>query len=291
MPASSTESAGDQGAERKRARYDALIVDLEAEIDELDGLLGRLAVDDWRLDTQSRGWTVAHQIGHLELTERLMHIAMTDEATFRQRAPLSRTKADIPPERLASDDLAAWQWQRWRESRRLLLDDLRSAPWDARMPWVGPSMSVSSAATARVMEIWAHGEDIYTAVGARRAPTARLRHIAHLAVAARDFSFRNRGLEPPAEPFRVEIAGPSGALWTWGPEDAPQRVTADAYDFALLATRRIHRVDARVVAIGRDAYRWLRTIQAYAGPPGPRRRPQGSDAISARLPLGGEYRP
>jgi uncharacterized protein (TIGR03084 family) len=255
--------------------YAELLEDLRAEAAELDALLVTLDAPAWRLDTQSRGWTVAHQVGHLELTEKLMYTAAVDEDEFRRIAPLTRTRPDIDSAEMARGDVGERRLAAWRASRNALLDVLAASPGDRRIPWVGPSMSVATAATARVMEIWAHGEDIYDAVGIRRAPTRRLRHIAHLAVAARDYSFINRGLTPPADPFRVEVHGPGGEVWCWGPEDAPQRVTGGAYDFALLATRRVHRADSRVLAVGPDAVRWLRTIQAYAGPPGPRRRPTG----------------
>ena len=259
----------------RETRYAELLEDLRAEAAELDALLAPLGPSDWRRDTQSRGWTIAHQVGNLELTERLMLTAAVDEDEFRRLAPITRTKPEIDPVELSRDDIGERRLAAWRASREALLSVLADSGSSTRIPWVGPSMSVVTAATARVMEIWAHGEDIHDALGARRAPTRRLRHIAHLAVAARDYSFLNRGLPPPAEPFRVEVRGPGGELWCWGPEDAAQRVQGDAYDFALLATRRVHRSDSRVIAVGRDATTWLRTIQAYAGPPGPRRRPTG----------------
>ena len=55
---------------------------------------------------------------------------------------------------------------------------------------------------------------------------------------------------------RVELTGPDGDLWTWGPEDATERVTGSGYDFALLATRRRHLDDVDVRAEG-DARRAL----------------------------------
>lgn len=41
-------------------------------------------------------------------------------------------------------------------------------------------MSAVSSVTARLMETWAHGQDIADVLGVDRQPTARLRHIAHL---------------------------------------------------------------------------------------------------------------
>jgi uncharacterized protein (TIGR03084 family) len=267
--------------EAARSRLAALLGDLAAEGGELEALLRSLSPDEWAYDTQSRGWTVAHQVGHLENTERLMISAATDEGEFRRLALSTRIKPDFS-EDLTRRGFCSELLASWVKSRDGLHGALAGMPPGARIPWMGPSMSVASAATARIMEIWAHGEDVYLAVGARRKATERLRHIAHLAVATRDYSFVNRGLTPPTEPFRVEVLGPDGAIWGWGPEGASQRVVGEAYDFALLATRRIHRADARVDAFGPDAKLWLRTIQAFAGRPGPRRRPLGDARESAQ---------
>ena len=67
-------------------------------------------------------------------------------------------------------------------------------------------MSATSMATARLMETWAHGLDVHDALGARPAPTDRVRHVAHLGVVTRDHAFTTRGETPPAEPFRVVLA-------------------------------------------------------------------------------------
>ena len=128
-------------------------------------------------------------------------------------------------------------------------------------------------ATARIMETWAHGQDVVDALGIEREPTGRIRHVAHLAVRTRDFAYMINGLTPPTEPFRVELTGPGGELWTWGPEEATQRVTGAALDFALLATQRRHRDDCDVRAEGAEAQRWLEIAQAFAGPPGNGRQP------------------
>jgi uncharacterized protein (TIGR03084 family) len=111
------------------------------------------------------------------------------------------------------------------------------------------------------------------ALGVRRPPTPRLRHVAHIGIRARDFAFRANERQPPAEPFRVELTAPSGELWEWGPADAAQRVTGPALDFCLLVTRRRHRDDLALSATGPDADAWLDLAQAYAGQPGAGRKP------------------
>ncbi len=257
-----------------------VIDDLCAESDELDRLVAGLETEQWALPTPAAGWTVAHQIAHLVWTDHSALLAVTDADGFRTlvegalNAP--HTFVDDGAEeyaRAAPADLLA----RWREGRAALEKALREAPAGARFPWYGPPMSAASMATARLMETWAHGQDVADTLGVRRPPTARLRHVAWLGVRTRDFAYGAHGLTPPAEPFRVELTGPDGGTWTYGPEDAPQRVTGPAPDFCLLVTQRAHRADLALTADGPDADRWLDIAQAFAGPPGGGRLPKGED--------------
>ncbi|GHC60359.1 TIGR03084 family metal-binding protein [Streptomyces flavofungini] len=249
----------------------AVLDDLRAESDELDRLVGDLGESSWTLDTPAVGWTIAHQIAHLAWTDRAALLAVTDADAFAAHAAVAlkspdtfvddgaREGAALPPGELLAS---------WRDGRDALQRALRAAPAGARFPWYGPPMSAASVATARIMETWAHGQDVADTLGVRRAPTDRLRHVARIGVRARDYAYAVRGLTPPAEEFRVELHTPDGDVWTYGPEGAAQRVTGPALDFCLLATRRAHRDDLAVRAQGPDAEQWLSIAQAFAGPPG-----------------------
>ena len=90
------------------------------------------------------------------------------------------------------------------------------------------------------------------------------------------WSFLVNGRPAPQVPLRVELLGPEGDLWTWGPADAEDRITGPALDFCLLATQRRHRDDLAVTAVGDHARAWLPIAQAFAGPPGPGREKERS---------------
>jgi uncharacterized protein (TIGR03084 family) len=253
-----------------------IVSDFEAESAELDEVVAGLTAQEWALETPAVGWTITHQIAHLAWTDEVAVLAATDPERFTSYAEESmkdvatyadetaREAAKAPP-----DEVLA----RWRASRKRLADALVAVPAGQKLPWFGPPMSAASMATARIMETWAHGQDVVDALGIEREPTGRIRHVAHLAVRTRDFAYMINGLTPPTEPFRVELTGPGGELWTWGPEEATQRVTGAALDFALLATQRRHRDDCDVRAEGAEAQRWLEIAQAFAGPPGNGRQP------------------
>jgi uncharacterized protein (TIGR03084 family) len=123
------------------------------------------------------------------------------------------------------------------------------------------------------METWAHGQDVADALGIRRVPTERLRHIAHLGVATFGWSFANRGMKVPNSSVRVEITSPSGVNWSWGPEDARDRVSGPAEDFCLVVVQRRHPADTGLIIEGATANLWLSIAQTYAGQPGSGREP------------------
>ncbi|NEY34931.1 TIGR03084 family protein [Streptomyces sp. PRKS01-65] len=256
-----------------------VVDDLREEGRELDLLVAGLSPEQWSLPTPAPRWTIAHQIAHLAWTDRAALTAVTDRDGFRALAAQALAAPDSFVDEGAEEGAAlppAALLSAWREGREALDGALRAAAPGARFPWYGPPMSAASMATARLMETWAHGRDVADALGVTRAPTDRIRHIARLGVRTRDFAHAVHGLPAPAEPFRVELTGPAGDVWAYGPQDAPQRVTGPALDFCLLVTRRAHRADLALRARGPDADRWLDLAQAFAGPPGTGRPPKGA---------------
>ncbi|WP_158168879.1 TIGR03084 family metal-binding protein [Mycolicibacterium smegmatis] len=248
-----------------------IVADLRAESDALDALVADLPEAAWATDTPAQGWTIAHQIGHLLWTDQMALLAVTDEAGFAEAVARAATHptgfVDEGAAALAALP-AAQLLAEWRTTRDRLHDALLGVADGRKLPWFGPPMAAGSMATARLMETWAHGLDVADALGVRRSATDRLRSVAHIGVRTRDFAFSVHGLTPPAEPFRVELTGPSGELWVWGPEDAAQRVTGVAEDFCMLVTQRRAPSQLDVHATGPDAQTWLTIAQAFAGPPG-----------------------
>ena len=253
----------------------AVLSDLAAEGAWLDGVVSPLDEAAWRRPTPAPGWTIAHQIGHLTSSDEYALTAATDPAAFAATFERMRT-GELTVDAAAADRAAlppADLLRRWRDGRDELAAALAAVPDGTRLPWFGPPMSAASMATARLMETWAHGDDVARALGVPHPATDGLRHIAHLAVRTRDFAFTLHGLTPPAEAFRVRLTGPGGAVWAWGPDDAAQRVEGSAVDFCLLATQRVHRLDTDLAATGPEANRWLDIVQAYVGAPGAGREP------------------
>ncbi|MEV7774666.1 TIGR03084 family metal-binding protein [Kitasatospora sp. NPDC086791] len=257
-----------------------LLADLRAESAVLDGLVTGLPPEGWSRSTPAEGWTIAHQIAHLAWTDDWTSLAARDPEGFgaalgdRFGTPLE-AGAD-PVEEGAREGAAAEPTTllaRWRAGREDVLAALAAAPSDLRLPWFGPPMKPASMATARLMETWAHGQDVADSLGITREPTARLRHIAHLGLRTLGFAFGAHGLPAPERPVRLELTAPDGGTWAFGPADAEDVVAGPALDFCLLVTQRRHRDDLALTATGPVATAWLPIAQAFAGAPGKGRQP------------------
>ncbi|GAB3951049.1 TIGR03084 family metal-binding protein [Micromonospora vulcania] len=259
-----------------------LLADLAAESAQLDTLVSPLPPSGWERATPAPGWSIGHQIAHLAWTDHVALLAATDVEAFYATVTASPDPSRLvdagaeeflapPPELLA----------RWRAGRTALADALAAVPNGEKLPWYGTRMSPISMATARIMETWAHSGDVADALGVTHPPTDRLRHIAHLGFRTLGHGFAAHGRAVPTAPVRVELTGPGGDTWSWGPADAADRVTGPALDFCLLVTQRRHRADLALTATGQVADEWLDVAQAFAGPPGTGREPAGANGSPA----------
>jgi uncharacterized protein (TIGR03084 family) len=253
-----------------------LLDDLRAEHEDLQALVARVDLD---LPTPAEGWDVRETVCHLAAFDQQGTKAATTPQLFV--AGLDAVAADpdgfmdvlqAPRRGMGRDELL----DDWRTGFEQMVRAFGELEPGTKVPWYGPPMSPASFATARLMEYWAHGQDVADAAGVRRAPTARLRHICHLGVRTRGFSYAVRGRTAPDVGVHVALEAPGGGTWSYGDPAAPEQVTGTAEDFCLVVTQRRHRADTGLVATGAAADEWLDLAQCFAGLPGPGRKPQVS---------------
>ena len=256
-----------------------ILADLSGETSALDRLLATLEPSSWKLPTPASGWSIADQVSHLSyFDEAAVQAAMRPDEFQREADALMALSADFAADiavrfrGLSGIELLDW----FRAARARLMATFAPLDASARLPWYGPPMSVASALTARLMETWAHGQDVADALGVPYPVTPRLHHIAHLGVRTFGFAFQLRGLDVPTEPLRVTLAAPDGTEWCWGEPDAVEQVSGSALDFCLVVTQRRHPDDTDLVTTGPIGARWLQVAQAFAGPPGEGRDPGGN---------------
>lgn len=248
-----------------------LTADLAAESAVLQAILADLEDADWKRDTPAAGWTVADQVTHLAYFDDVAIQSATDPEGFLDSRDKVAATGGIDPDTIAASyrelpapDVLAW----FDRSRARLVDVFAGLEPGLRVPWYGPAMSAASSLTARIMETWAHGQDIADSVGVQREPTDRLRHVAHIGVGARAYSYAVNERPMPEAPIRVELVAPDGSTWVWGPDGASDRVTGSALDFALAVTQRRHREDTALDIHGLAATDWMSIAQAFAGTAG-----------------------
>ena len=246
-----------------------ICTDLRDECDGLDNRVAHLDEAQWNLITPFMGWSIKTEIAHLAYFDSTARLAVTDPKAFNkylERVYRSPQKYKESQRKIRSQ-APAKVLEFWRQNRKALVDHLESLNRKDRLPWYGPPMSALSFATARLMETWAHGQDVSDTLGIERAPADRLRHISHLGVSTFGWSYANRGMKVPDVPFRVELTGPSGQIWTWGPEDAAQSICGTAKDFCLVVVQRRHVEDTNLKITGDVMHDWMLIAQAFAGPP------------------------
>jgi uncharacterized protein (TIGR03084 family) len=268
----------------------ALTLDLVYESASLGAMLAALTANQWRLRTPAPGWTIADQVSHLAYFDETTLASIRDPERFRREAAALAGRGDDFPDQIAAEyrhlgpaELLTW----FMTARRALLQGYGSADPGARLPWYGLDMGPASSITARLMETWAHGQDIADTLGIERPATGRLRHVAYLGIRSLPYSYSVNGLPQPDAPIRVELAAPDGGEWTWGPATAADRVRGTALDFCLVVTQRRHRSDTGLVITGETATQWIGIAQAFAGAAGPGRPPLSATATSESAPKGG----
>lgn len=249
---------------------DPICDDLEAETAALTSVVGALTEEQWRAPTVAEGWDSHETVLHLGAADWLAHLALTDPATFATvQARMSSGEASL--NELGGNDVKElsgselWQW--FLKGRTAMVDALRQLGPKDRLAWIGPEIGARSMATGRLMETWTHSHDLADTFGVDYPQTDRLRNIAHLGAVTRDFSYVNQGLTPPTDPVRLELTGPSGDVWAWGPEDAANRVKATAYEFCVVLTRRKPLADSAVHTEGPLASEWMEIAQPWIEPP------------------------
>ena len=256
--------------------------DLLDEQESLDWVVAELGDGQFAAQTPSPRWSIADQLGHLTFFDTTAALAINAPSAFiDHRDELITSFADD----LAVDEATLGSFRRlapaeqlnaWRHGRLDLEAAARTLDNDTRVEWYGPSMGSKSFLTARLMEVWAHGQDVCDTVGAMREPTDRIRHIAQLGFITRGWSYIVRGEQPPDGAVRVELTAPSGDTWTWGPDDAADTVEGPAEDFCLVVTQRRNIADTRLDVIGELATDWMDKAQAFAGSPTDGPEPKGS---------------
>lgn len=247
--------------------------DFREESRALAALLAGHGADVFDTVTQFKGWTIDDVLGHLHMFNVAARLSLeSDEAFARFFAPIAAGMAEGQSLReLQYPWLGGLRgralFEAWAEEAERVADAFAAADPKRRVKWAGPEMSALSSITARQMETWAHGQEVFDILGVERAEQDRIRNIAHLGVVTFGWTYAARGMEPPGPAPYVRLTGPSGAVWEWNEAQEDNRVEGLAVDFARVVTQVRNLADTGLRTVGPVAADWMARAQCFAGPP------------------------
>ncbi len=247
--------------------------DLRAEADELHSFLTTLDAQDWQRPTRFLEWTPWDVVAHLHYYDLVSLSSLQGEEAFvpKRDALIKQFLAGQTNAEIARRELGDLGPQalldRWIETDREMAAQLGASDPKRRLPWFGPDMGVRMFTTARHMETWAHGQEVYDLRGVTRTHTDRIKSIAVIGVKTFGWTFVNRGLEVPGPAPYVRLGAPSGAIWEWNEPSDTERITGDAVDFCHVVTQGRNVADTGLTVVGEIATRWMSIAQCFAGGP------------------------
>lgn len=251
--------------------------DFKAECDALAALLEDADDGVFQTATLFKTWTIEDVLAHLHMWNYAAGLTLDSRDKFQAfltffMKHLGAGKGHVEIQRVWLDEQCGAArgkalFHRWRDFYPALAESYRRADPERRVAWVGPEMKARSKIIARQMETWAHGQEVFDALGAERENKDRIRNICHLGVTTYSWAFRNRGEEPPAPKPYIKLTAPSGALWEWNQRQDGNAVIGDAVGFAQVVTQTRNVADTTLKTIGETAARWMAIAQCFAGAP------------------------
>ena len=247
--------------------------DFRDESNALFNLLEPLDEHDWDRRTQFKDWTINDIIAHLHFGNYAADLSLKDSAAFT--AFMRGFSAARKPGTRHLDLTHAWLdgirnralLDRWHDFYPEMADRFLVADAKKRVPWAGPTMSVRSSITARLMETWAHGQAIYDLLGKTRIDTDQIKNIVVIGINTFGWTFTNRGLPVPANRPDVRLTAPSGAIWEWMQSGETNLVEGSAVEFCQVVAQTRNIDDTKLRVVGETATAWMSIAQCFAGPP------------------------
>ncbi len=246
--------------------------DFLAESNALHALLAEQPEAVFGQATAFKGWTINAVLRHLHMWNYAADLALRDGDAFK------RFFADVGRhvgggslttfEEAWADGLeGAALLDTWREFYTGMAGRFGRADPSARVAWAGPDMSVRSSITARLMETWAHGQEVYDQLGVVRQDADRIRNIVVLGVNTYGWTFRVRDEPAPDPAPYLALTAPSGDVWTFNEPSDTELIRGSAVAFCQVVTQVRNVADTTLEVVGPNAGRWMAVAQCFAGPP------------------------
>jgi uncharacterized protein (TIGR03084 family) len=244
--------------------------DFRAESQALFDLLDKADAVAFDQPTQFKHWTINAVLQHLHFWNQMAGLQLTDEPLLLQR---------IAGVKSATGGMRAFEnahfqglggralLDAWHAGFNATADAFAVADPKARLKWPGPDMSARSSITARLMETWAHGQEVYDHLGVVRQNADRIQNIVVLGVNTFGWTYATRGTQPPGPMPHLALTAPSGAVWTYGDASTTERIEGPAEQFCQVVTQTRNIADTQLKVTGPVATDWMSKAQCFAGAP------------------------
>ncbi len=228
---------------------------------------------DLDLITQFKNWSINDVIGHLYLFNvaaiKTVNGAKSFDDFFTPFLQLlqkgnSMVEAQVPWLSGLSGHMLLNKW--WNSC--LELEKLYSVvDPKLRVKWAGPEMSARSSITARQMETWSHGHEVFDRLGKKRKEGDHIKNIVHLGVSTFEWTFINRKIPlPESKPF-ILLKLPSSAEISYFDQNDNNFIKGSAIEFCQVVTQVRNISDTNLNVTGENATTWMRYAQCFAGKP------------------------
>jgi uncharacterized protein (TIGR03084 family) len=243
--------------------------DFRAESQALFDLLDKADPAVFDQPTQFKHWSINAVLQHLHFWNQMAGLQLTDETLLMQRiaAVLAHQPGMRDFERIHFQGLGGRALlDAWRDGFEAIATAFAATDPKARLKWPGPDMSARSSITARLMETWAHGQEVYDHLGVVRQNADRIQNIVVLGVNTFGWTYAARSQTPPGPMPHVVLTAPSGAVWTYGDPSTTERIEGPAEAFCQVVTQTRNVADTSLQVTGPVATDWMRKAQCFAGP-------------------------
>ena len=248
-------------------------IHFKEESDALYKLLINADKNSFKLKTQFKSWTINDVLYHLHVWNIAALLSLKNENEFKEfmqnfMEAVKSGNSAREYEKILSDNAEGLDLLNlWKETYEKISNEFAKSDPKKRVKWAGPDMSVRSSITARHMETWAHGQEIFDQLGCERIDTDRIKNIVVIGVNTFGWAYINRNLSIPAKMPKLSLLSPSNELWEWNEDNKENMISGSATEFSQVVTQVRNINDTSLKVSGKIANEWMSIAQCFAGPP------------------------
>jgi uncharacterized protein (TIGR03084 family) len=246
-------------------------VDFLEESESLHELVRHLKDEDFNRETSFKSWTLNEVFRHLHFWNYAADKAREGDHAFLTffEGPAGQLSSGTGLREIEVDHLDGLSGcellDTWRDFYLPMSERFAETDPSRRLKWVGPDMSARSSITARLMETWAHGQEVYDMLGVSRRNEDRIRNIVVLGNNTYGWTYHVRSEQPPEPVPHLRLTAPSGEIWTYNELNDNEIIEGMAEEFCQVVTQVRNIGDTALKVTGENAKDWMSKAQCFAG--------------------------